>query len=470
MAVTDIQRTYTQELLLDILPRVGACMSICCAIYIIKTVIASRYYQRRIYHRIMFAASCNIILHNCVQIWGQSAFPKIDYITGETSTVQAARGNITTCTIQGFCKQFLSYAVPLYYVSLSLLSIIALYFRYNIQSYIWIEKYIHISVYGFSFGSAIYLLTKQAFNPVSRTCHVASIPIGCGDPNNLDPITGKIIQCIRGPQNIKQLQNILVVIPFLFILLFPAFIMCCMILQLKFGYYGTRGKNIITSIAKQSIIYLGMLYFMNFFVVVDAAIIHRINKYIFSTNLLSNTFDSLMGVWILLSYLYFKSDDYDGIKTSDNNINEGEEQDGGGRMRGSGVTMPNSIAETISEEIKATTTSSSRYFRPEFSIFDGSKQFHANTARTGAGTSSTDGDNNVNNNDGQNSTSSAAANQSPWAAFLIDDYEDEDYAENCEYDDTEFFGMSEGIAVVNNVNNVPDVEGDVGGDRKEEER
>ena len=56
-------------------------------------------------------------------------------------------------------------------------------------------------------------------------------------------------------------------------------------------------------------------------------------------------------------------------------------------------------------------------------------------------------------------TSAVTANPSPWAAFLIDDYEDEDYAENCEYDDTAFFGMSEGIAV--------NVEGDV---RKEEER
>ena len=131
--------------------------------------------------------------------------------------------------------------------------------------------------------------------------------------------------------------------------------------------------------------------------------------------------------------------------------------------------MPNSIADTISEEIKTTTrasstaTSTTRYFRPEFSIFDGSKQFHANNAATNTGTSSTDGDN-LNNAE----NTSLAANPSPWAAFLIDDYEDEDYAENCEYDDTAFFGMSEGIAVDVTVN--VNVEGDEGGDRDKEER
>ena len=80
-------------------------------------------------------------------------------------------------------------------------------------------------------------------------------------------------------------------------------------------------------------------------------------------------------------------------------------------------------------------------------IFDGSKEFRVRDGGDGGGggTSSTD---NLNvDGDNENNNAATANNVSPWSAFLIDDYEDDDYAENCEYDDTEFFGMSEGIAV-----------------------
>ena len=305
--VVNLGLPVKQQRILNTCERIGACISILCSLWIIVTVSCSKYYKCRIYHRIMMCCSINIILLNITHLWGSAAIPKnyqSPYVDeyGNQHIIAGARGNITTCTVEGILDYISQFAVPFYYVALSLLSLAAVVYRFNLKDYMWIEKYIHVSVYAVPLGSGLYLLSKDAFNPSIRTCHLVSIPVGCGDESNYE------IECIRGPQNISQLQNIFMIIPFLFIIIFPAFIMSIVYYKVRFCS-GPRGRIVANSVAKQSGLYLFALYWIYFFKIIDESLISRAGKYIFVTNVLSNTSQTLLGLWTLLVYKYFKSDD-----------------------------------------------------------------------------------------------------------------------------------------------------------------
>jgi len=55
----------------------------------------------------------------------------------------------------------------------------------------------------------VYLLSIEAFNPVTIGCSLASKPVGCGDQSG--------VPCERGPQNIAQLQALFWGIPTLIV-------------------------------------------------------------------------------------------------------------------------------------------------------------------------------------------------------------------------------------------------------------
>ena len=281
----------------------------------------------------------------------------------------------------------------------------------------WIQKWIHIAVYAVPFSAACYLLTLDAFNPVVRSCHFVSIPLGCGD----ESVDGT--PCVRGPQNIALLQNWFFVIPFLFIFLFPASIMAVVYIQVRF-FRGERGRDVATSVAKQSGLYLLVLYWTYGFKIVDAALVNRMGKYIFVTNLLATLVESLHGVWVLCSYLYFRSDKVSPIVSSQHQRQptkgDGDDEIIDGIMNPSATFTMNGSSHLIigkgqvsgrhSHSSKNSPTIERRFCKPEFSIFDG----------TDVGVS-----------------------DSPWAAFLVDEYEDESYKANCEYDDTDIHVVSE---------------------------
>ena len=424
-----------EQHLLNVLPRVAASISICCSSCIIYTVLSSEFYRRRIYHRIMMGCSVNIILLNIVQIWGPAAVPK------DTPGVCGAQGTIMTCSMQGFLYQLLMFVVPFYYVALSFLSLAAIVSKFETQRYRWIEKWIHIAVHVFPLASATYLLTIDAYNPAVRDCYVTSLPMGCGD--------GSDVPCIRGPQNIYQVQKYFLAAPFLFVIMFPAAIMSALYVHVRFRQ-GPTGRVVANSVAKQSCLYLLALYWTYSFRIVDAAMINALDKYVFISNLLANTVEAFQGLWMLMVYWYFRSEDPTQVEpfnpdSSDGNTGSGRHRcdktrrgtssvntfktsmvsfnapsdvdlevpsnpNTGRRHRRNIISSRNRAGRRVSGT--RSDTSSGYLTRPEFSIFDGSKNYDAS--------------------------------ESPWSAFLTDEFEDSGYHENCEYDDTEFFGMSEG--------------------------
>ena len=579
MVGVNITITVSQQIALNIIQRVAAICSMGCSVYLITSVLRSKYYRSRIYHRIMVGCAINIVLICCVDLWGSLAVPSsygihymnddvdsnnggdsvVDSATntsmdtyyddyndnpaqydGETVTsttnnnhhnqqqstlhyVVGARGNITTCNIQGFLYVALSFQIPFYYISLSLLSLMAIRSKFQLVKYMWIEKYIHIAVHVLPIVSSSFLLLKDAINPAIRSCHFVSIPIGCGIHNGFDiqqnsstntgnessPVSSNLkFPCQRGPQNIATLQNMFYVIPFLFIMLFPPVIMSIAYLQVRYFYYhhhssssktttptiaatrttnkndnddsrknttarhNNRGGNVVVahSVAKQSAVYLLALYGIYAFDIIDSALVNRTQQYFFIMNLLATTTKSSIGVWTLLVYLYFRSEDPIQVQrrgsshlgsgggsslafttskrgggssslfvaatttqammpkssssnhltsnverqlnTNTRNSNDQEHGDGSSEnyVGGGGDGPAHSQTSPSNEDITFRVGGGCirRFQRPEFSIFDGSHLMQSA--------------------------------DSPWAEFLYDDYEDAEYQQDCgEYDDTTYY-------------------------------
>ena len=427
--MVDLGLSESHQRVLNLCERIGASISILCSLYLVKTVLSSQYYRCRIYHRIMMGCAVNIILMGIVILWGSAAVPK-DFAGHH---VVGASGNRTTCTIQGFLDLFLQFAVPFYYVALSLLSLLAMHTKFEIKRYLWIEKWIHAAVYVLPLSSASYLLTLDAFNPGIRTCHFISLPVGCGDESDYTLV------CTRGPQNISHLQNYFFVIPYLFIFIFPACVMAVVYIRVRFCQ-GIKGRIVANSVAKQSCLYLFALYWIYVFKIVDESLINRAGTYIFFTNVLSNTSQALVGLWTLLVYWYFRSDDptqvapatglpdstADSPKGSDDALHAhvGDKSQGASSRssKTDGSSRRRGRRSSGREEV-------SGYFqKPEFSIFDG--------------------------------TDVGNMSNSPWAEYLVDVYEDDDYGatNGGEYDDTSRnFCLAEGTPApaVTTKNDIP---------------
>mmetsp|Transcript_10379 Transcript_10379/g.15942 ORF Transcript_10379/g.15942 Transcript_10379/m.15942 type:complete len:304 (+) Transcript_10379:322-1233(+) len=177
-----------QQQLLNILPRVAAGVSFCCAVYMSYIILNSRYYRSRIYHRIFLGCSIHIVILNIITFWGSAAVPI------GTPHILGAKGTIATCSAQGFIYQISVFVVPLYYAILSFLSYLHIANKVKVEKLMWLEKWVHLGVHFYPITSSIYLLSIQAFNPIITSCWVSNVPMGCGGEY------GEI--CSRGPDNL----------------------------------------------------------------------------------------------------------------------------------------------------------------------------------------------------------------------------------------------------------------------------
>jgi len=184
-----------EQVLLNVMPRFSALISLWCAILLITSILRSKYYRNRIYHRINLGCGLNIIILCVLKLWGSAAEPTNNNIW--------ARGTIATCSISGFLHHIAIFIIPQYYCALSLLSYAAFRNKIRLSNFCRIEKWIHIGVYVFPLAAATYLLTLRAFNPTIHGCSLASIPVGCGDETTDDE--EEELPCDRGPNNISQL-------------------------------------------------------------------------------------------------------------------------------------------------------------------------------------------------------------------------------------------------------------------------
>mmetsp|Transcript_2991 Transcript_2991/g.4513 ORF Transcript_2991/g.4513 Transcript_2991/m.4513 type:complete len:372 (+) Transcript_2991:129-1244(+) len=341
MSVT-LEISPLEQKLLNILPRIAASISFCCASHMTYTILKSRYYRSRIYHRLILGCSIYIIILNMVTFWGSAAAP------AGTSHISGAKGTIATCSAEGFLYQVAVFIVPLYYAALSCLSYLHVTNKFKIERFMWIEKWLHLGVHSYPLGSAIYFLSIDAYNPIITSCWVASVPLGCGGGS------GEI--CTRGPDNIGDLHLYMLGLPNILIALGPTIIIMSLYIKVR-----RQNARISSSIAKQGLTLLLMLYWTYLFRWIDAAMIFGGGEHSHVITLIANINGALIGVWVSIIYRIFRSDDPLMHSAHSNNITEQpSKQQNKGDCEGKAI-----------DTTKAKPGPVVKMCKPEFSIFDG---------------------------------------------------------------------------------------------------
>lgn len=206
-------------------------------------------------------------------------------------------------------------AVPLYYCFLSLYSYVAVKYDFDTAQYGWMEKWIHLGVHVYPMGSAIYLLTVQAFNPTGAyLCWISGDPVGCGGDSG--------VECERGPPNIDLLAWIFAALPAFFFLLFPTAVMLALYIHVRQRQQRQQqrsrrregaGSNDPSSttlwnsrrVAWQASWYLLGIYWTYIFAMISNGIKWWGGRQVFVLEVLSLVMVNLRGVWILWVYRYF---------------------------------------------------------------------------------------------------------------------------------------------------------------------
>ena len=233
-------------------------------------------------------------------IYGAAAIP-----VGSTNAI-GNFGSVLTCTIQGFALYITILVAFFYYCSFSVYSFVGVLHNFEKEKYIWIEKYIHISVHIYPIASGIYLLTQKAFNNTGAGyCFIQSDPLGCGTKEYPDVV------CDRGPETERQLSKLYLLwtIPLSLILICPTVIMIILIVKVK------NNQNTIritaTTVIVQTIIYLLALYGG----IVPSILFHALSwsqlqqeDTLIIMDIASNISYTLFGLWCMLVHRYFSID------------------------------------------------------------------------------------------------------------------------------------------------------------------
>lgn len=328
-----------QQQLLNIIPRVAAGVSFCCAVHMSYIILNSRYYRSRIYHRILLGCSIHIMILNIITFWGSAAVPI------GTPHILGAKGTIATCSAQGFIYQISVFVVPLYYATLSFLSYLHIANKVKVEKLMWLERWVHLGVHFYPITSSIYLLSIQAFNPIITGCWVSNVPMGCGSEY------GQI--CSRGPDNLSDLQWYMLGIPNILIAMIPTIVIIALYIKVRRHYI-----HVSISVAKQGFCFLLMLWWTYLFRWVDAAMIFGFGTHSFLVTLMANTNEALIGVWVSIIYKIFRSDDPISHSTNDDTPEQ---------------VVKQQITEYEGESSNDSKPKKGRadWCKPEFSIFDG---------------------------------------------------------------------------------------------------
>ena len=309
--------TDQEHLILTTFQRCGAAISLLASLSIAYSVLSNPYYKRRIFHRIMLACSLNTIILNINMSIGPAAVP-----VGTDGFYDRAKGTTQTCSAQGFFYMW-GYIVPSYYASLSLLSYKAVRNKFNINKYAWVEPYVHVVVYIYPLVIGCYLLSVQGFNPALADCYFASIPRECGDWSPPDAY----VECERGPENYGSLARWVIGFPLGVILAFPTAVMGLLWCQVRCSKSSLELKSLserqiqllqqrhqmyirklANSVCIQSLIYLLAIYWTYIPRFIFMLLEVKLDKYIFGWHVFANLIESMQGIWIAMSYYYFRSD------------------------------------------------------------------------------------------------------------------------------------------------------------------
>ena len=75
-----------QQQIINLVVRVASFISLIAATHLIYTVMKSKYYRKRIFHKMMMCCSCHIVLFNILLIWGQAAVPIEEQLQDSSSS------------------------------------------------------------------------------------------------------------------------------------------------------------------------------------------------------------------------------------------------------------------------------------------------------------------------------------------------------------------------------------------------
>lgn len=185
--------SYTQKVLLAVLPKISGVFSIFGSMWIIIEVATNKNKRGVPYHRLLLMMSAYDVLESCASFFSTWAIPK-----GSPDIIWAS-GNDATCTAQGFLLQ-LTLAVPLYNAMLSIYYMLVINYQYTdakLKSFV--EPAMHIFCFAWPFGTGVYSAVTKQINNADLWCWLAPLPAGCLDSWDFGTVEqGNPNPCIRG--------------------------------------------------------------------------------------------------------------------------------------------------------------------------------------------------------------------------------------------------------------------------------
>ena len=161
-----------------------------------------------------------------------------------------ATHSMAMCTAQGFILYVCFETAIYYYALFSIYSYVGVISNFELDKIRWIEKWVHGLAHLYPFGTGIYLLTIQGYNPNNEGfCYVGSAPFGC--------VFDADTYCERGPQDATH-GNIITYISISVLLLFPTSVMIALNWTVKKKQTTLRIQA--KAVAQQSFIYVVALY------------------------------------------------------------------------------------------------------------------------------------------------------------------------------------------------------------------
>jgi hypothetical protein len=175
------------HLLLAIMPKIGATVSIPCSLFIISECISDHRRGRGTpIQRALLGMSFVDVLATTGWWLSNWAVP--------ASTGNLGLGNVASCNFQGFLLQ-LAIGAPLYNCSLALYYLLVIRYNWTNAQLVKIEKFVHAAILTFAIGTSIAGLPLTMYNRVGTVCWVVGSPPDCG--NSITTFNAEV-PCDRG--------------------------------------------------------------------------------------------------------------------------------------------------------------------------------------------------------------------------------------------------------------------------------
>jgi len=174
-----------------------------------------------LFHRLVFGMAAHLSLYGLCNLVGTLAIPSDndDHIGNV--------GTTATCTTQGFVIYVTRASAIFYYAFLSVFSYLGVLNSFNKAKYMWCQHWIHFLVHLYPVSTGIYWLVLEGFNPSYGFCYKASDPLFC-EYVDMDDMT-----CERGIEKHETKHLIMIMIPALFVVLFPTCVMIALYLTVR---------------------------------------------------------------------------------------------------------------------------------------------------------------------------------------------------------------------------------------------